>query len=172
MKNNFSNTFLVELRIKYINKVILKQQKLFVFFSMSEIGKRFKELIIANNDSNKSFATKIDVNANYISMMITGRKPISDSILYSIKKEIPNLNEEWLIHGKGNMFISTKDVVTNEVDNLFSKISDDEFALYFAKHKDRLLKNEIIKVIIDKTVSELYIQKLKEDIQNLSNNSQ
>ncbi|EDP94188.1 hypothetical protein KAOT1_02296 [Kordia algicida OT-1] len=138
---------------------------------MSEIGKRFKELIIANNDSNKSFATKIDVNANYISMMITGRKPISDSILYSIKKEIPNLNEEWLLQGKGSMFLAPNDVITNEVDDVFSRISDDEFAIYFAKHKDRLLNNEIIKVIIEKAASELYINKLKEDIKKLSDNS-
>lgn len=135
---------------------------------MSEIGKRFKELIVANNDSNKSFAAKIEVNANYISMMITGRKPISDSILYSIKKEIPNLNEEWLLNGKGNMFLEAKDIITNEVDDKFSQISEDEFALYFAKHKEHLLKNDIIKVIIDKAASELYINKLKEDIKKLS----
>lgn len=135
---------------------------------MSEIGKRFKELIVANNDSNKSFAAKIDVNANYISMMITGRKPISDSILYSIKKEIPNLNEEWLLNGKGNMFLEAKDIITNEVDDKFSQISEDEFALYFAKHKEQLLKNDIIKVIVDKAASELYINKLKEDIKKLS----
>lgn len=141
---------------------------MFIFFDMSEIGKRFKELIVANNDSNKSFAAKIDVNANYISMMITGRKPISDSILYSIKKEIPNLNEEWLLNGKGNMFLEAKDIITNEVDDKFSQISEDEFALYFAKHKEQLLKNDIIKVIVDKAASELYINKLKEDIKKLS----
>lgn len=139
---------------------------------MSEIGKRFKELIVANNDSNKSFAAKIDVNANYISMMITGRKPISDSILYSIKKEIPNLNEDWLLKGKGTMFLEAKDIITTEMDDKFAQISEDEFALYFAKHKERLLKNEIIKVIIDKAASELYINKLKEDIKKLSNNGE
>ena len=139
---------------------------------MSEIGKRFKELIVANNDSNKSFAAKIDVNANYISMMITGRKPISDSILYSIKKEIPNLNEDWLLKGVGNMFLEARDVITNEVDDKFSQISEDEFALYFAKHKERFLQNDIIKVIIDKAASELYINKLKEDIKKLSNDGE
>jgi transcriptional regulator with XRE-family HTH domain len=143
----------------------------YFFFTMSEIGKRFKELIVANNDSNKSFATKIGVNANYISMMITGRKPISDSILYSIKKEIPNLNEEWLLHDKGTMFIGVQDVIPNTLDAKFLEISDDEFALYFTKHKDRLLQNDIIKVVIDKEVSELYINKLKDDIKKLSDNS-
>lgn len=138
---------------------------------MSEIGKRFKELIVANNDSNKSFATKIAVNPNYISMMITGRKPISDSILYSIKKEIPSLNEEWLLHGKGTMFENVGETIPNSVDAKFSDITDDEVALYFAKHKERLLQNEIIKVIIDKSASEMYIQKLKQDIKKLTDNS-
>lgn len=138
---------------------------------MSEIGKRFKELIVANNDSNKSFATKIEVNPNYISMMITGRKPISDSILYSIKKIIPKLNEEWLLHGKGTMFIDIEQVIPKTVDDKFSTISDDEFALYFTKHKERLLENEIIKVVIDKAASDLYISKLKDDIKKLTDNS-
>jgi len=138
---------------------------------MSEIGKRFKELIIANDDTNKSFASKIGVNANYISMLINGRKPVSDSILYSIKKNFPQFNEEWLMKGKGNMFSNENDSKPKTLENKFIDISDDEFALYFAKHKERLVQNEIIKIVIDKAASELYIEKLKEDIRNLSNNS-
>lgn len=137
---------------------------------MSEIGKRFKELIMANDDTNKSFATKIDVNANYISMLINGRKPVSDSILYNIKKVLPAFNEDWLMKGEGSMFASVNDAEPKTLEDKFSTISDDEFALYFAKHKERLSENEIIKIVIDKAASELYIEKLKEDIRNLSNN--
>ena len=138
---------------------------------MSEIGKRFKELIVASNETNKSFASKINVNANYISMLINGRKPVSDSILYSIKKMLPNFNEDWLMSGKGSMFIDNEESATKTLEEKFSVISDDEFALYFAKHKDRLMENEVIKIVVDKVASELYIEKLKEDIKKLSDNS-
>lgn len=138
---------------------------------MSDIGKRFKELIVASNETNKSFAAKINVNANYISMLINGRKPVSDSILYSIKKVFPNFNEEWLMNGMGSMFVNENDATPKTLDEKFSNISDDEFALYFAKHKDRLVENEIIKIVIDKVASELYIEKLKDDIRKLSDNS-
>ncbi len=103
--------------------------------------------------------------------MITGRKPISDSILYSIKKVIPSLNEEWLVHGKGTMFIDTQEIIPKTIDDKFANITEDEFALYFAKHKKRLLQNEIIKVVIDKVASDLYIKKLKDDIKKLTDNS-
>lgn len=138
---------------------------------MSDIGKRFKELIVASNETNKSFASKINVNANYISMLINGRKPVSDSILYSIKKMLPNFNEDWLINGQGSMFIDENKSATKTLEEKFSPISDDEFALYFAKYKDRLMENEVIKIVVDKVASELYIEKLKEDIKKLSNNS-
>lgn len=137
---------------------------------MSEIGKRFKELIIANDDTNKSFAIKIDVNANYISMLINGRKPVSDSILYTIKKVLPAFNEDWLMKGVGSMFTDENNTKPKTLEDKFFNISDDEFALYFAKHKERLVENEIIKIVIDKAASELYIEKLKEDIRNLSDN--
>lgn len=137
---------------------------------MSEIGKRFKELIIASEETNKSFASKIDVNANYISMLINGRKPVSDSVLYSIKKILPNFNEEWLISGKGSMFLNIEEPKPKTLEEKFANITDDEFALYFAKHKDRLMKNEVINIVIDKVASELYIEKLKEDIKALSDN--
>ncbi len=104
-------------------------------------------------------------------MMITGRKPISDSILYSIKKVIPTLNEEWLVHGKGSMFIDAAKIIPKSVDDKFANITEDEFALYFTKHKERLLENEIIKVVIDKAASDMYIRKLKDDIKKLTDNS-
>jgi transcriptional regulator with XRE-family HTH domain len=138
---------------------------------MSEIGKRFKELIVASNETNKSFASKINVNANYISMLINGRKPVSDSILYSIKKILPNFNEDWLKSGKGSMFINANNSNSQTLEEKFSTISDDEFALYFAKHKERLMNNEMIKIIVDKVASELYIEKLKDDIRKLSDNA-
>lgn len=137
---------------------------------MSDIGKRFKELIVASNETNKSFASKINVNANYISMLINERKPVSDSILYSIKKLFPDFNEDWLMKGKGSMFLSEEEAQPKSLEEKFSKISDDEFALYFAKYKDRLMENEIIKIVIDKVASELYIEKLKDDIRKLSDN--
>ncbi|QHI36724.1 hypothetical protein IMCC3317_20940 [Kordia antarctica] len=136
---------------------------------MSEIGKRFKELIIANDDTNKSFASKIAVNANYISMMINGRKPVSDSILYGIKKVLPTFNEDWLMKGEGTMFINENDAKPETLEDKFSAISDDEVALYFEENKERLLQNNIIKVIIEKEVSGLFVMKLKEDIKKLIN---
>lgn len=78
------------------------------------MNERIKELRTALKLTQDEFAKRIGLNRSSIANYETGRKIPSDSIILSICREY-NVNEQWLRHDTGDMFI---EVPTNELDAL------------------------------------------------------
>ncbi|MFD1292671.1 helix-turn-helix transcriptional regulator [Lutibacter holmesii] len=70
---------------------------------MENQGIRLKQVIEKIGVNNIVFAEMMDITPNYVSMMISGKKKISDKIVFNITKVLPSLNPEWLETGEGEM---------------------------------------------------------------------
>lgn len=117
---------------------------------MNQPGDRLKQLIEALSLTNKAFAEKLGIAPNYISMMIKGRKKISDKLLFSITKVMPSVNSEWISEGKGDMFIKESSfILTNNNEKLeIDKIVDIIFL-----HKEKFEENEKFKTYIGEKIN-------------------
>ncbi len=91
---------------------------------MENIKYRIQELIELEGLSLSQFAEKIGISASSLSHTLSGRnKPNLESIS-KILKELPYLNAEWLILGKGNL---KKQMIQGQLfldDNISQKNSD------------------------------------------------
>lgn len=98
---------------------------------MDSEGMRLKEVIEASPYNNKGIAEETGIHPNYVSMMVNGKKNISDSFLFNLKKVIPDLNVDWIRTGNGQMTERNKLVFIDELE-MFTYIYD---------NKKRLLEN-------------------------------
>ncbi|MFD0763012.1 helix-turn-helix domain-containing protein [Lutibacter aestuarii] len=73
---------------------------------MDNQGVRLKRLLKLKGITNKELAEKMKLSRNYISILIKNPEKINNKFIYSIKKVIPDLNENWLINGEGKPLIS------------------------------------------------------------------
>lgn len=72
-----------------------------------EIGSRIKELIFKLDLNQTSFAKSVGVPQSVIYNTINGvTKTPKFSLLDSILKEYPHVNRDWLLEGKGEMFMN------------------------------------------------------------------
>ena len=71
----------------------------------NEIGSRIKELIFKMNLNQTSFAKSVGVSQNAIFNTVTGNTTPRLALLDSILKVYPQVNREWLLEGKGEMFV-------------------------------------------------------------------
>ncbi len=69
----------------------------------STIGERLKIAIKQLGLTNKAFAAKLGIAPNYVSMIISGKKSLSDSLKMSITKVIPELNLDFIENGNGEI---------------------------------------------------------------------
>lgn len=65
---------------------------------------RIKELRAALELSQTEFAARLNLSQNFIWMVESGKREISDRTIYSICREF-NVSEEWLRTGEGEMFV-------------------------------------------------------------------
>lgn len=72
--------------------------------STSLIGSRIKDLIIQLELNQTSFAESIGVSQNAIFKTISGQTTPRFSLIDTILKTYPNINRDWLLEGKGEMF--------------------------------------------------------------------
>lgn len=63
---------------------------------------RIRELRKSLNLTQEQFAAPLSLSSNYIYMIETGSKPISDKVVAAICERY-NINEEWLRTGSGDM---------------------------------------------------------------------
>lgn len=68
-----------------------------------EIGMRLKELLIKCNFKSTLLSEKVGKSRTVVSSYLSGRCYPPFEFLIALKKEIPNLNMDWLITGEGNM---------------------------------------------------------------------
>lgn len=94
-------------------------------------GERLKYLIKKSGYNNKTFAEKVGVNPNYISMLIKERQNISGNFIIKLKNQIPDVNLKWLEDGEGKPF---------ELDDL-TKITSNDSSIEIDKIVDLILAN-------------------------------
>ena len=88
-----------------------------------DISERIKMLIDAKDMSANSFAKTIGVSQRTLSYYINGRTPSLDFILV-VLNSISDISAEWLLRGKGSMFLSDNQSVDESiVDHLNHRIT-------------------------------------------------
>lgn len=84
---------------------------------MENQGVRLKKIIRKYGFTNKSFANKVSVSTNYISMLIRGERDISDSFLFKVKKAIPYADISYIINGDNNISLFEQEKQINKQTN-------------------------------------------------------
>lgn len=111
------------------------------------IGERLKSVIKQNGFTNKSFAEELGVAPNYISMIINGKKALSDSLKLNITKVIPELNLDWLETGQGNIWQPSPSDIYLEKQGV--KFSLGEAINLVASHPGEAERHPILRNMID-----------------------
>jgi len=70
-----------------------------------EIGGRLRAFILAKYKNQKAFAEVVGVTQGFVSQMVTGRSGIPMEVLAKISNSNNGLNIDWLLTGKGEMFL-------------------------------------------------------------------
>lgn len=79
-----------------------------------EIQQRLKDIRIAKKLTQKNFGKRLGLSLSQISSYETGHRKITQRTINDICREF-DVNEKWLLEGKGNMFIDlTEDLETSE----------------------------------------------------------
>lgn len=93
--------------------------------------KRLEQFLTCENLSQSQFADTIGVSRAGVSKILSGHNKPGFDMLSSIAQHYPSLNLEWLITGKGKMYLrdgtssSTSSPISTSSDTLFD---NDEFA--------------------------------------------
>ena len=91
------------------------------------------------NVSQKVFAKSIFVSTSHYACLESGHRKIKDTILDSISK-VYNVNKEWLLTGKGEIFdTEPPDVKLEELIGIFKRLNE-HFQGYILDHVRHLEK--------------------------------
>ena len=88
------------------------------------MNKRLLQFLSAENISQAQFADTIDVARASVSHIIAGRNKPGFDFIESMALHYPSLNLEWLITGKGKMYISDPSNETDTLDNSIKQIDN------------------------------------------------
>lgn len=113
---------------------------------------RLKEVIKHHGLTVKSFEKSIDVSNGYVNSIT---KNIGFDKLILLIDKFPNLNIKWLISGKGEMFLESK--------NSLDQFSIEEIITYIFDQKEKFRENTAYKLLMDNEFKEKVLEKLKED---------
>jgi len=129
-----------------------------------EINDRLRILMDNFQLSSSQFADKLEIQRSAISHLLSGRNKPSILILEKILKNFPEVDIEWLITGKGNIFKSSSEEKHEVLESATEKksekdlfnqeeIQDSDNELILNNEKDKILKNvsknnQIEKIII------------------------
>lgn len=78
------------------------------------IGARIAAIIKALNIKKVQFAEKLKIDQSYVTQLTNGRRNPSERLIRTICHEF-NVDERWLLTGKGNMFQETLDTATGKL---------------------------------------------------------
>ena len=97
---------------------------------------RISKIIKIEQLSSSKFAESIDVQRSSISHILSGRNKPSLDFIQKILTVYKNINSDWLLFGKGDMFKDGKSEKDspNHVDSLFKKKEDSKI-----KEEEKLL---------------------------------
>lgn len=92
---------------------------------MAKLNARIKELRKTLKLTQEEFGSRVGVKGNTIGNYELSLRNPSDAIIHSMCREF-NVNEDWLRHGKGEMFLPVED----EVGEIVSKLVDESNPFY------------------------------------------
>ena len=92
---------------------------------MAKLNARIKELRKTLKLTQEEFGSRVGVKGNTIGNYELSLRNPSDAIIPSMCREF-NVNEDWLRHGKGEMFLPVED----EVGEIVSKLVDESNPFY------------------------------------------
>ena len=84
-----------------------------------EIGKRVRKIRLQKGISQEQFGELIGIKKAAVSKIENGDNSLSRSNLISICKQF-NINEEWLLYGKGEMFTDLAKIQRKFINTLIS----------------------------------------------------
>lgn len=82
------------------------------------MNKRILKFLDAENLSQSQFADCLGVARASISHIVAGRNKPSFDFIERMAKRYPNLSLEWLITGKGRMYLNDNDGILNSQDDM------------------------------------------------------
>lgn len=86
------------------------------------IGLRIGELIEALKIKKVRFAERLRIDQSYVTQLSGGKRKPSDRLVADICREF-SVNEQWLRHGKGDMFVTTTE---DQINLLLKELKADE----------------------------------------------
>lgn len=90
---------------------------------MDNIGKRIGMLIETLDMKKVRFAERLKIDQSYVTQLTSGKRNPSDRTISDICREF-NVQEEWLRHGNGEMFLDFKE---DEFSKAAASLSNDAF---------------------------------------------
>ncbi len=117
-----------------------------------EINDRLRILMDNFQLSSSQFADKLEIQRSAISHLLSGRNKPSILILEKIIKNFPEVDIDWLITGKGNIF-----KIDSEHKPEASEISDDEKSQkdLFHQEESQDVENEAVLNIEEKKITKI-----------------
>lgn len=89
---------------------------------MNGVGERLDALIKLLSVNQLKFSKRVGVNQSFLSAIVNGRKNISRRALQKIGDTFPQVNTNWILNGKGDMFLTDIQVeVVKEMDSAYKK---------------------------------------------------
>lgn len=121
---------------------------------------RIEYLINELKMTNAKFAEEIDVPKSVISHILTGRNKPSLDFIIKILNKFSNINSDWLLFGKGNIYSSDSSTPKNLNQNidLFNKI-DKNTENKDIKQNNNIKNNESLQNInrFEKQISKIIV---------------
>lgn len=107
-----------------------------------EINDRLRILMDNFQLSSSQFADKLEIQRSAISHLLSGRNKPSILILEKILKNFPEVDIEWLITGKGNIFKPSSEEKHEELKSITEKQS--EIDVFNQKEDIKNIEKEVI----------------------------
>lgn len=109
------------------------------------INERIREVLKENNISPTSYGTNLEeMSLSKFSRQLSGENAMTTDVIIAILRDFPDVSAEWLLCGKGNMYITTE--IKNKTD-----IENEQNYTEFLKDKIKWLqeKNALLQKLVD-----------------------
>ncbi len=110
---------------------------------MEDFISRFRYLINNLEISNSRFADELGVQRSSISHIISGRNKPGFDFIEKIVNTYPQVNADWLITGRGSVFISNFGEKTANTYNSGTSPSGEERSFELEKEKDAVMSRNV-----------------------------
>jgi len=104
------------------------------------VSSRLLELRHTLRMTQKEFGEKIHITKGYVTSLEKGRQPLNNRII-KLLSDTYGVNPEWLKHGKGSMFLETRNNQIDEIVRIFNQLNPDFQNFMIAQLKNLLKMN-------------------------------